>query len=239
MSRGRRTFQLGLSRSWTNKPCRREDGKTEHGREIELKKLFRNTLGIVAAAILLTTSGCDGLTALPADFAGSAGTASVGAQADPRSGETVDCYFPRAGQDAQAELIRVIRSADSTLDMAIYSFTDTDVADAVVACSRRGVAVRVISDKTQSGNEYQKKVLARLKKEKIPVKVDSHSGIMHLKVTIADGKTATTGSYNYTKSADEENDEVFVVLHDEEIAQDFEREFESMWNDGKRFEDYR
>lgn len=204
-----------------------------------MKKLLQKTLGLLVAAALLASPGCDSLSALSADAVGSAGAASVGVRTETNGGDAVDCFFPREGQDAQAELIKIIRSADKTLDMAIYSFTDMDIADAVVACAGRGVPVRVISDKTQSGNEYQKKVLDRLKKEKIPVKVDAHSGIMHLKVTIADGKTATTGSYNYTKSADQVNDEVFVVLRDEDLAQEFEREFESMWNDDKRFEDYR
>ncbi len=81
-------------------------------------------------------------------------------------------------------------------------------------------------------------MLKSLVKAGIPVKIDTHSGLMHLKVTIADGKIATTGSYNYTKSAEETNDEVFVVLRDEKAAQDFGTEFEKMWNDPKSFRNF-
>lgn len=62
---------------------------------------------------------------------------------------------------------------------------------------------------------------------------------MHLKVTIADSKIATTGSYNYTKSAEQKNDEVFVTLNDPKIASGFEKEFNRMWNDQSNFADYR
>ena len=203
-----------------------------------MKRLPQKILGVLAAALLLSAPGCAGLTALPAGAAWPADTVSAQTAAS-ESESAVDCYFPRAGQDAQKELIDVIDSADQTLDMAIYSFTDSEIADAVAACSEKGVAVRIISDKTQSGNKYQQKILNRLKEADIPIKVDTHSGIMHLKVTIADGKAATTGSYNYTKSADTENDEVLVVLRDETIAADFEQEFEIMWNDETRFEDYK
>lgn len=198
-----------------------------------MKKLIRSTIGLLIAALLLAAPGCESVEAAAAKVTG-----TVPAQTASYKDGTVNCYFPRAGQDAQAGLIQVIESAQKTLDMAIYSFTDGDVADAVAACAERGVTVRILSDKTQSGNGYQKKILRRLKKENIPVKVDAHSGIMHLKITIADGKIATTGSYNYTKSADQENDEVFVVFHDEKIARNFEQEFENLWNDGSRFETF-
>ena len=198
-----------------------------------MRKLLRGSLGILAAVLLLAAPGCESLEAAAAKAAGTASAQTVFYEEG-----TVNCYFPRAGQDAQAGLIQVIESAEKTLDMAIYSFTDETVADAVSACAKRGVTVRIISDKTQSGNGYQKKILKRLKKENIPVKVDAHSGIMHLKITIADGKIATTGSYNYTKSADQENDEVFVVFHDEKIAQNFEQEFEDLWNDDSRFDNF-
>ncbi|HBG54785.1 MAG TPA: hypothetical protein DDW99_00765 [Ruminococcaceae bacterium] len=58
-------------------------------------------------------------------------------------------------------------------------------------------------------------------------------------MTVADGKVATTGSFNYTKSAENANDEVFVVLRDEKVAQDFEAEFTRMWNDAQDYENYK
>lgn len=148
------------------------------------------------------------------------------------------CYFPRAGEPAKPELIGIIQSAKETLDIAIYSFTDTDICNEILKAKDRGVSVRLITDRSQSGGAYQKPLIRKIKNKSIPVKIDSHSGIMHLKVTIADQKVATTGSYNYTKSAEKKNDEVFVVIQDKTIAGQFEKEFESMWNDSADFENY-
>ena len=69
----------------------------------------------------------------------------------------------------------------------------------------------------------------------IPMKQNKHSGLMHLKMTIADGKTATTGSFNYSKAASTDNDEVLMVLHDDEVARSFETEFQAMWEDEDGF----
>lgn len=152
--------------------------------------------------------------------------------------DEIQYYFPRAGQKAQPVLIGIINSAKQTLDVAIYSFTDKDIASALVKAKKRGVSVKVITDRTQSETRNQQTVLKQLTRAGIPVKVDTHSGIMHLKVTVADGETATTGSFNYTLSAENSNDEVFVVLNSKKIAQDFDREFKQMWNDSGNFKKY-
>jgi phosphatidylserine/phosphatidylglycerophosphate/cardiolipin synthase-like enzyme len=151
----------------------------------------------------------------------------------------VEYYFPRAGQDVQSQLISVINSADKTLDVAIYSFTDTKIGDAMIQAHQRGVTVRVITDQEQATGKSQKALLKKLVQAGIPVKENTHSGLMHLKVTIVDDKVATIGSFNYTKAAEKTNDEVFVILRDETAAKDFEAEFETMWNDKTRFTDYK
>ena len=164
-------------------------------------------------------------------------TAAAPVTAQAESGN-VSCYFPRAGQKPQPALVKVISSAKETLDVAIYSFTDTKIADALISAEKNGVKVRVITDGQESKSKYQKKVLNNLKKSGIPVKINTHSGLMHLKVTVADKKTATTGSFNYTKSAEEKNDEVFVVIKNSDIAKNFSDEFENMWNAKGGFENY-
>jgi phosphatidylserine/phosphatidylglycerophosphate/cardiolipin synthase-like enzyme len=154
------------------------------------------------------------------------------------SSSTVQYYFPRAGQAPEPVLISLINSAKTSVDMAIYSFTDANIANALIKDEKRGVKVKLMSDKEESANSYQKALLATLKKSGIPIKINKHSGVMHLKVTIVDNKTATTGSFNYTKAAETENDEVFVVLNNATVAKDFDSEFNTMWNDTKNYSNY-
>ncbi len=173
-----------------------------------------------ANAVTITTAG------------GSAPEAVTGTSAP------VEYYFPRAGQDPVQPLVNVINSANSSLDIAIYSLTESDIVNAIAAAENRGVAVRVITDREESGNKYQAKELLALSNAGIPIKINSHKGLMHLKVTIADDRTVTTGSYNYTDEATYDNDEVLVVINDQNIAQNWDNEFQSMWADDTDYQDY-
>jgi phosphatidylserine/phosphatidylglycerophosphate/cardiolipin synthase-like enzyme len=155
------------------------------------------------------------------------------------SSAPIEYYFPRAGQHPDQELISVINSASSTLDIAIYSLTKKDIVQAIAAAKDRGVAVRIITDKIESESASQSKALNTLKADGIPIKINHHSGLMHMKVTIADNSTVTTGSYNYTNEATYENDEVLVIIHGPTAAQDFSNEFQSMWSDSKNYVDYK
>lgn len=213
--------------------------------------LNRKRLAAAAAGLVLVlsilVSGCD-LSSLVAS-SGEATLSNLSAQpaasqaseytAPAVSGSSaempVEYYFPRAGQAPKPVLISIMQAAKKTLDVAIYSFTDTDIANALIAAKERGVTVRVISDRESSGGKYQKSLLQSLKTNGIPVKINTHVDLMHLKVTIADKAVVTTGSFNYTKTAEQYNDEVFVVLRSAKAGQDFDTEFSSMWNDSGNF----
>lgn len=150
----------------------------------------------------------------------------------------VSVFFPRAGQNVEGQIVYEIGTAKKTLDVAIYSFTDTKIAGAIVAAKKRGVNVRLISDRESSNNSSQRQTMLIIKSAGIPIKINSHSGIMHLKVLVIDNNVATTGSFNYTKSAQNLNDENFVVLNNSKIAQTYESEFQNMWNDNSNFQEW-
>lgn len=147
------------------------------------------------------------------------------------SEDSVFVYFPRAGQDAEGQLIGLYGTAQKTLNVAIYSFTDTKIADAIAAAKKRGVTVRLMTDRESSSNSSQKAALKIVKAAGIPIKENTHSGIMHLKVSIIDTDTVTTGSFNYTKSAQNTNDENLVIIHNSALVKQYQSEFDRMWND--------
>lgn len=190
------------------------------------KYLARFVLALLAAAILLAPGCTAGYAAQPVNVSAASGSTSV------------QYYFPRAGQAPAPVLMGIINNAKTSLDVAIYSFTDTDIADALIAAHRRGVEVRVISDRESSSNSSQKRLLLSLARAGIAVKINTHQDLMHMKVTIADKTVVTTGSFNYTKTAENYNDEVFVVIHSAQAGQDFSNEFASMWNDSGNFTEF-
>lgn len=152
----------------------------------------------------------------------------------PASGDLLqhntDVYFPRRGDDPASALAALYLSTNSTLDIAIYSLTHPQVVKAIGDAYKRGIPVRIITDKIQAAGATQKHAMNDLLTIGIPIKIDSHSGLMHLKMSIIDNSIATTGSYNYSKGASEDNDEILLVIKEPWFAQICQMEFNRMWN---------
>ena len=73
----------------------------------------------------------------------------------------------------------------------------------------------------------------RLKHEGIPVKIDTASSLMHHKFLVVDNQKVLTGSYNWTRSASEINNENIVVTDNARIVKAFSEEFERLWQQMK------
>ncbi|WP_010501429.1 phospholipase D-like domain-containing protein [Paenibacillus elgii] len=204
---------------------------------------MKKYLGLLVLIAMVMTAGCTQAESPKADAAPEQNTAPVTTPQDTPKEEAkkqaptnLEFAFTRAEQHPEKALIDVINSAKETLDVAIYSITHPDIVAAIRDAKKRGVAVRVITDKTQSEGKAQGEALKILGSAGIPMKINNHSGLMHLKVTIADKKVVTTGSFNYSKAASTKNDEVLVVIRDNGAAKTFSDEFEKMWNDTEGFE---
>lgn len=154
------------------------------------------------------------------------------------SSGNISYYFPKDGGQPDKQLISVMNNAKNSLDIAIYSLTKQNIVDSIISAKKRGIAVRIITDNKESKSKSEAKELDLLKNAGISIKINTHPGLMHLKVTIADNQIVTTGSYNYTNNASYENDEVLVALNDTRTAKQFEIEFNRMWNDTNNFKEY-
>ncbi|MCX6653861.1 MAG: phospholipase D-like domain-containing protein [Candidatus Bathyarchaeota archaeon] len=120
-----------------------------------------------------------------------------------------------------------IERANSTIDVAIYSFTRNSLADALISAKNRGVNVRVITEQdtiSDSGSEYY-----RLKSAGLSIIADSSGGLMHDKFFVIDGKIVGTGSYNWTSDAEDHNAENLLVIKSSSLASTYLNEFEYWW----------
>lgn len=105
--------------------------------------------------------------------------------------------------------------ARKTVLVQAYGFTSRPIADALIAARGRGVAVRVVvdrSNRTARGSQAVRCALAG-----VPVLYDGRHRIAHNKVVVIDDDTVITGSYNFTASA-ESNAENLLVLIDRRLA---------------------
>jgi phosphatidylserine/phosphatidylglycerophosphate/cardiolipin synthase-like enzyme len=150
----------------------------------------------------------------------------------------ISYYFSDAHQQPDKQLINTINSANKTLDIAIYSLTKKDIVDAVIQAKERNVDVRLLTDKTEAKTKSQKAELQLLKNNGIPIKINTHSGLLHDKFTVVDSQIIATGSFNYSNNAVYDNDENLIIIRDASVAQGYDNEFNNMWNNNSRFTNY-
>lgn len=140
-------------------------------------------------------------------------------------------YF--SGVDDVAGVVTAeIDASASTVSLAIYTFTDENIQNALIDAAGRGVAVQVVADAGQSSTlSDQIGVLTNLREGGVEVRTSEgfNGGIMHHKFLVIDGSTVLTGSFNYTRSANEANDENLVVLSDANLAGAYEDAFADVW----------
>ena len=122
---------------------------------------------------------------------------------------TVDVFFsPRGG--ATDAIVKVIASARSEILVQAYSFTSVPVAKALLDARKRGVRIEVVLDKSQRRERYSSADF--LVHGGIPTYIDAKHAIAHNKIMIIDRNTLITGSFNFTKAAEEKNAENLLVL---------------------------
>ncbi|MBK9192098.1 MAG: hypothetical protein IPM77_11625 [Crocinitomicaceae bacterium] len=148
-------------------------------------------------------------------------------------GVDVESYFSPTDQTT-LHIIEEIDAADYTLDIAMFTFINNDIGDAVIAAHNRGVEVRcIIENENYIGSEFN-----ALQSAGIPVL--SHDGIafdFHHKYCIIDAlhttsdPTVITGSHNWTNSAEEEYDENTLIIHNPAISWQYLEEFSMRWSE--------
>ena len=141
-------------------------------------------------------------------------------------------YFSAAGDDPEGAVVTEMDAATTSISVAIYTFTSANIEAALLNAVPRGVSVQVVAD---AGQTYtytdQANLLAALSAGGVQVRTADGfgGGIMHNKFAVVDVKTVLTGSFNYTRSAEYENDENLLVLSDPNLARAYDDAFQDLW----------
>jgi len=133
------------------------------------------------------------------------------APADPVPTARVAVYFsPKAG--ATEAVVREVEAAQQQILVQAYSFTSAPIAKALVEAHKRGVTVQAVLDKSNQTDKYSAATF--LVHAGIPTRIDAQHAIAHNKVMVIDSATVITGSFNFTKAAEEKNAENLLVIKD-------------------------
>ena len=140
--------------------------------------------------------------------------------------QRVEVYFsPDDGVEAQ--LVRVIESARQSIEVMAFSLTSNALGYALVEAAELGVEVKVVIEGDQAANAGSE--VGRLISADVDLRLDSNPDSMHHKVIIVDEAVVVTGSYNFSRSAEELNDENIVILYSKEAAAEYLVEFKRIF----------
>ena len=118
-------------------------------------------------------------------------------------------YFSPHGGCTEA-VVEQLTKAKSNVLVQAYSFTSEPIAKALVDAHKRGVHVEVILDKSQRTEKYSEADF--IAHAGIRTLIDAKHAIAHNKIMVIDGDTVITGSFNFTKAAEERNAENLLVI---------------------------
>ena len=133
------------------------------------------------------------------------------ALADDFTPARVAVYFSPYG-GATAAVIHEVNAAQHQILVQAYNFTSAPIAKALIDAHKRGVKILAVLDKSNETQKYSAATF--LVNVGIQTLIDDQHPIAHNKVIVIDSATIITGSFNFTKAAEEKNAENLLVIKD-------------------------
>jgi phosphatidylserine/phosphatidylglycerophosphate/cardiolipin synthase-like enzyme len=148
------------------------------------------------------------------------------------AGATVKVFFsPKDG--CVSNVVNVAKSATANNYFEIYTFTTNAISNAIITNKNNGLAVQGYMDNLSAGSSSS--MYKPLTNAFVDVKRDNYSGLLHHKVMVVDAASTNnaqlvTGSFNWTASAEKDNDENLLIIYSHDLANIFYQEFVTNYN---------
>lgn len=154
------------------------------------------------------------------------------------SDAALESYYAPEDRPGQ-KLVALYDGARRYIYVAMYALTAAPAVRALTGAKRRGVDVRIITDRSKLDDPKQRAALETLALAGIPIRINQHDALMHLKQVVVDDRVNTSGSMNQTTSGDAYNDERLDIVYDSKTTVKAREKFLSMWGDETRFRDWK
>ncbi len=139
------------------------------------------------------------------------------------------CFSPEGRCENVA--VKAIQSAQEEILVQCYSFTSKPISDALIRAHHNGIKVRVLFDRSQLKAPYSR--IHQLSNAGIETTVDYVSGIAHNKIILIDNSRVLTGSYNFSKAANNKNAENMLLITDETLAKTYKQKWNQRFQKAK------
>lgn len=133
------------------------------------------------------------------------------------------------GEDCRRQLLDLVVAARETLDISVFTISDDRLSDAIVAAHKRGIQVRLITDNDKAHDQGSD--IFKLIDRGINVRMDNTENHMHHKFALVDKCILVNGSFNWTRSATDYNQENILVTNEPKLVAAYLGEFDSLWNE--------
>jgi cardiolipin hydrolase len=130
------------------------------------------------------------------------------------------------GNDCLRRVTDLIRTSQRSIDVCVFTITDSRITRALLSALERGVTLRVITDDEKAKDKGSG--IRRLVRAGIEVLTDASPDHMHHKFAIFDDEILVNGSFNWTRSASERNYENIIVSQNRHLVQVFKEQFEAL-----------
>jgi phosphatidylserine/phosphatidylglycerophosphate/cardiolipin synthase-like enzyme len=120
-------------------------------------------------------------------------------------------------------VLEEISRAQSSVKFMTFSYTSSAIADAMLGRLEDGVRVEGVFERQNAQGTGA--VFNKLSEGGVDVLVDGNCYILHHKTIIIDDRIVITGSYNFTNSAERDNDENLVIISDPGVARAYLEEY--------------
>ena len=141
---------------------------------------------------------------------------------------SVSKAFFSPGDDCLRFILDSISSAKRNVSICVFTITDNRISSTIERAHRRGVDFRIITDDDKTMDAGSD--IMRLDELGIPIRTDKTKFHMHHKFAIFDDSLLVSGSYNWTRSAADYNEENIIATDHPELVGQFEELFNHLWN---------
>lgn len=146
---------------------------------------------------------------------------------------TVENYFA-SEEKISPILANLINKATREVLFMAFSFTSDEIGEAIIGRADAGLSVRGVFETSGSETEFSYFTeMSELGLVNLQVRQDGNPRIMHHKVIVIDRQLVVLGSYNFSGSANDSNDENVVIVTDPVFAGYFIEEFETVWREAQ------
>jgi mitochondrial cardiolipin hydrolase len=122
--------------------------------------------------------------------------------------------------------------AETSVSAVVYKFDDPKLLPVFLATLDRGVTLKVLCDQKES--QKKKSLIPELVKAGAEVRTwPGNQGKLHAKFVICDDSRVLTGSWNWTKSAGNDNVELLMDIKEGPTVNSFRGMFARLWELGQ------